>query len=113
MARDVHDLAVALGAHRARHGLDAVEGARDVGVHHLLPGLGGEPPERAVVRHARVVHKKVDATQPLPHRVDELVDVYAVAYVTPCTIYSRYEYADGGLGVVVLCHHITCWRVDS
>src|SRR5205807_2287011 len=84
MARDVHDLAVALGAHRAGHGLDAVEGARDVGVHHLLPGLGGEPPERAVVRHARVVHQEVDATQALPHRGDELLHVVAFAYVAPC-----------------------------
>src|SRR5437016_4677332 len=112
MARDVHDLAVALGAHRAGHGLDAVEGARDVGVHHLLPGLGGEPPERAVVRHARVVHQEVDATQALPHRGDELLHVVAFAYVAPCAIHRHAERAEGGLGEESLCRHVAVGQVD-
>src|SRR3989442_1585131 len=112
MARDVHDLAVALGAHRAGHGLDAVEGARDVGVHHLLPGLGGEPPERAVVRHARVVRQKVDATQALPHRGDELLHVVAFAYVAPCAIHRHAERADGGLGEEGLCRDVAVGQVD-
>src|SRR2546422_5905009 len=42
------------------------------GVEHLLPRLGGEPPQRAVVGDAGVVDEVVHAAQPLARGDDEL-----------------------------------------
>src|SRR3989442_1113687 len=81
MAGDVDDLAVTLGPHRPGNRLNAVERAGDVGVEHLLPRLGCQAPQRAVVRHAGVVDEIVDTAQPLAHGHDELFHLVAVAHV--------------------------------
>ena len=98
MARDVDDLAVALGAHRGRRGLDAVEGAGHVGLHHLAPRLGGEPPQRAVVRDAGVVDEAVDAAEPLLDLGHEALDFVVVADVAARRVDADAERFDRRLG---------------
>src|SRR2546426_12550327 len=54
VARDVHDLAAALGTHLLSDELNAVEGAGDVGVQYFLARLRPEPPQRAEIGRAHV-----------------------------------------------------------
>src|SRR5205807_9697067 len=97
-ARDVDDLAIALGAHRLGHRLDTVEGAGQVHVQHFLPRLGLEPPQRAVVGHTSVVDEVMHPAQPLTHRGNELVHFGVVADVAARAVHRHAQSADRRFG---------------
>src|SRR5256885_15220803 len=98
VARDVHDLAVALGTHLLSDELNAVEGAGDVGVQYFLPRLRLEPPQRAVVGHAGVVHEVMHPAQPLAHFAAEGLDLAAAAHVTAGAVHRYPQSADRAFG---------------
>ena len=62
-------------------GAGAVEGARQVRVNDLVPGLDGGVEDARVGGAARVGDEDVDAAEVLDHVADELLDVLVVAHV--------------------------------
>ena len=63
------------------HGAGAVEGARQVSVDDLVPGLDGGVEDAGVGRAARVGDEDVDAAEVLNHLGHELLHVGVVAHV--------------------------------
>src|SRR5213079_880654 len=101
-----------LGAHRLSHRLDAVEGAGQVHVQHLLPRFGLEPPQGAVVGHAGVVDEVMHPAQPLPHRGDELVHFSVAADVAAGAVDRHTQGPDRRFGEEGLGGDVPLGEVD-
>jgi len=74
--------AAALLLHDARFVLHAQDDAEDVGVERRGVGLGGLVDDRADPTFgARIVHRYIEASEPLDGLVDERADVVLMAYI--------------------------------